>query len=543
MAMVSGGHLVARQLQREGVEVLFTLCGGHIMNIYDGCLEAGIRVIDTRHEQAAAFAADGWARLTGRPGVVAVTAGPGVTNATTAVATAMRAQSPLVIIGGQGPLGLAGRGSLQEMDTLALMRPITKWAVQVQETARLPELIHLAFRRALSGVPGPVYVEIPLDVLFGQAEESQAPLWEPSPDRAPLPAPAESVEAAAALLRAARRPAVLVGSQVRWSPDWPSLAEFAAAARVPVYASGMARGIPGAGHQRSRKAALAEADVILVAGTPLDFRLNYGQGFPAEAKLIQIDLDPGELGRNRTPAVGMAADPGTVFRQLLAAGCDPADPAARQEWLDRLAAEEERRLAKMQPGLASTASPVDPLRFAREVDQWLPPGATVIGDGGDIVATVANVLQPRRYPAGWLDPGPLGTLGCGPGFAMAAALARPGEPVVLILGDGAAGLDLMEFEAAVRQNNPFVAIVGNDGGWTQIRRTQVEMFGSERAVATGLGRARYDQVAAALGGHGEYVERPEELRPALDRALASGRPALVNVVLGTSDFRAGAISV
>lgn len=543
MGMVSGGHLVARQLHREGVKVVFTLCGGHVMGIYDGCLDLGIRVVDTRHEQAAAFAADAWGRLTGRPGVAIVTAGPGVTNAVTAVATALRAQSPMVVIGGQGPLAAAGRGSLQEMDTLSLMRPVTKWAVQVYETARLPEWIHLAFRRALAGVPGPVYVEIPLDVLMNLVEESQAPLWDPAPDRPAVLAPAAQVEAAAALLREARRPAVLVGSQIRWSPDWQALAEFARAARVPVYASGMARGLPGAGFQHSRKLALREADLVLVAGTPLDFRLQYGQSFAPDARLIQVDLDPAEPGRNRTPAVGVAADPGSFFRQLLDAGCAPRDPAAREAWLDRLREEEAERLRRMESGLTSGASPVDPLRLAREIDQWLPDRATVIGDGGDFVATAAYVIRPRRYPAGWLDPGPLGTLGCGLGFAMAAALARPGEPVVLLLGDGAAGLDLMELEAAVRQGLPFVAVVGNDAAWTQIRRTQVQLFGPERAVATALSRARYDQVAVALGGYGEYVDRPEEIRPALDRALASGRPAVVNVALGPSDFRAGAISV
>ncbi|MFO7173723.1 MAG: thiamine pyrophosphate-binding protein, partial [Bacillota bacterium] len=393
MGMVSGGHLVARQLHREGAKVVFTLCGGHVMGIYDGCLDLGIRVVDTRHEQAAAFAADAWGRLTGRPGVAIVTAGPGVTNAVTAVATALRAQSPMVVIGGQGPLAAAGRGSLQEMDTLSLMRPVTKWAVQVQETARLPEWIHLAFRRALAGVPGPVYVEIPLDVLMNLVEESQAPLWDPAPDRPAAPAPSAQVEAAAALLREARRPAVLVGSQIRWSPDWQALAEFAQAALVPVYASGLARGIPGAGFLHSRKLALREADLVLVAGTPLDFRLQYGHSIAPDARLIQVDLDPAEPGRNRTPAVGVAADPGTFFRQLLEAGCAPRDPAAREAWLDRLREEEAARLRRMEPGLTSGASPVDPLRLAREIDQWLPDRATVIGDGGDFVATAAYVIR------------------------------------------------------------------------------------------------------------------------------------------------------
>lgn len=543
MAKVHAGRLVAHALRRAGTEVLFTLCGGHIMSIYDGCLDEGIRVVDVRHEQAAVYAADAWGRLTGRVGAAAVTAGPGVCNAVTAIANAWRAQSPLVVFGGQGPLAVAGKGSLQEMDHLAMLRPITKWAVQVQETARLPETVALACRRALSGVPGPVYVEVPLDVIMGTGELPAAA--EPLPARPAVPADPARVEQAAALLRQADRPAVLVGSQVRWSPDSDAVGRLGAAAQAPVYVSGMARGLLPAGHpagfQRSRKAALAAADVVLLAGAPLDFRLNYGEAIPAGTALIQADLDPGELGRNREPAVGLAGDPGTVCAQLLAAGVAPA--AGRAGWLAQLRAAEDRAWEKMQAGLTSGAAPVDPLRLCAELDAWLGDDATVIGDGGDFVATAANVLRPRRYPAGWLDPGPLGTLGVGPGFALAARLARPSGQVLLLLGDGAAGLDLMEFEAAVRQGIPFVAVCGNDAGWTQIRRLQVQMYGEARAVATALDFTRYDQAVAAVGGHGEWVQRPEDLRPALDRALASGRPALVNVQMGRSDFRAGAISV
>lgn len=563
MAGVHGGRHVASALRRAGTDVLFTLCGGHIMHIYDGCLDEGIRVVDVRHEQAAVYAADAWARLTGRPGVAAVTAGPGVCNAVTAIANAFRAQSPVVTIGGQGPLEAQGRGSLQEMDHLGIVRPITKWATQVAETGRLFEVVGLACRRAQSGVPGPVYVEVPLDVMMGFAEMP----WAASPQHGaampdfaaapypPGPLPGRPsvqgdpalVEQAAALLRKAKRPALLVGSQIRWSPDHGAVDRFARAAQAPVFQSGMGRGVLPWDHpftfQRSRKQALRGADVVIVAGTPLDFRLNYGRAIRPEAAMIQIDLDASELGRNREPAVGIAGDVGPVLDQIVACGASPADPEARAAWLEDLRAAERTALEEMQPSLRSDASPLDPLRLCAELDAWLGEGATVIGDGGDFVATAANVIRPRRYPAGWLDPGPLGTLGVGPGFALAARLARPEGQVLLILGDGAAGLDLMEFEAAVRQGIPFVAVVGNDAAWTQIRRLQVQLFGEERAVASRLDYARYDRVVAALGGHGEYVERPEELRPALDRAQASGLPALVNVRMGTSDFRAGAISV
>lgn len=541
---VHGGRHIASALRRAGAEVLFTLCGGHIMYIYDGCLDEGIRVVDVRHEQAAVFAADAWARLTGRPGVAAVTSGPGVCNSVTAIANAWRAQSPVVVIGGQGPLSTQGQGSLQEMDHLSLLRPITKWAVQVMETSRLSEVVALACRRAASGVPGPVYVEVPLDVMMGSAELRPG---EPLPSRSAIPGDPDSAETATRLLREAERPALLVGSQVRWSPDPGAVARFAEAAQVPTYASGMARGVLPWNHPlacvHSRKQALKEADVVLIAGTPLDFRLNYGQAINASAALIQVDLDPPELGRNREPAVGIAGDAGVVLDQITQCGTAPSDPDARARWLDALRAVEREARSAMGAGLGSDASPVDPLRLCAEVDQWLRDGATVIGDGGDFVATASYVVRPRRYPAGWMDPGPLGTLGIGPGFALAARLARLDGQVLLLLGDGAAGLDLMEFEAAARQGIPFVAVVGNDAAWTQIRRLQVQVFGEERAVASALGRARYDRVVAELGGYGEYVRRPEELRPALDRAFESELPALVNVEMGASTFRAGAVSV
>lgn len=545
MTNAHGGRHVARGLRRAGVDVLFTLCGGHIMHVYDGCLDEGIRVVDVRHEQAAVYAADAWARITGHPGAAAVTAGPGVCNAVTAIANAWRAQSPLVVIGGQGPLEAQGRGSLQEMEHLSILQAITKWATRVGETARVAEVVALACRRALAGVPGPAYVEIPLDVMMGFAE-----LPDPAP---PLAARAASqgdpalAEAAAALVRNARRPVALIGSQIRWSPDPDAADRFARAAQVPIYQSGMGRGVLSWNHpmafQRSRRRALRQADVVVIAGTPLDFRLDYGRAISADAALIQIDLDPAELGRNRDPVVAIAADIGPVLDQMTAHGLGAADAESRVAWLEDLRDAERDARVGMSAGLGSDAEPVDPLRLCAELDAWLEDDATIIGDGGDFVATAANVIRPRRYPAGWLDPGPLGTLGIGPGFALAARLARPQGQVLLLLGDGAAGLDLLEFEAAVRQGIPFVAVVGNDAAWTQIRRLQVQLFSEQRAVATRLDHTRYDRVVVALGGYGEYVERPGDLRPALDRALASGLPALVNVRMGSSEFRAGAISV
>ncbi|HWI66543.1 MAG TPA: thiamine pyrophosphate-binding protein, partial [Symbiobacteriaceae bacterium] len=302
MSFNHAGKLVARALKNEGTEVVFTLCGGHVMSIYDGCLDEGIRVVDVRHEATAAFAADGWSRLTGRPGVAIVTAGPGVTNAVTGVANAWRAQSPMVILGGQGPHGLAGKGALQEMDGLSLMKPITKWQAQVTDPKRIPELVATAFRQAASGVPGPVYLEVPVDLLFENIDPAEVTFPRPYAGRPAMPGDPARVAEAAALLRAAERPAVLLGSQVRWSPGgWDALGSLAESLGAPVYVSGMARGALSSRWSRSRKAALAEADLVIVCGTPLDFRLSYGQSptWNETCKLVHIDLDPAEPGRNR----------------------------------------------------------------------------------------------------------------------------------------------------------------------------------------------------------------------------------------------------
>lgn len=581
-----GARRVARALAEQGVTHLFTLCGGHIQAIYDGCLDHGIRVVDFRHEQSAAFAADAWGRLTGRAGVAAVTAGPGITNAVTALATARRAQSPMVVLAGQAPLALAGQGALQEMDALAVVRPVCKAAWRVWDPADIPAAVDLAFAVAEAAPPGPVVVELPLDVLYGTAAPLPRPAapdadpwragWPSEP--APLPPPdAAAVRRAAELLAESRRPLVFAGSQLRWAaaPERVSadVARLAERLLAPVYANGLARGILPPAHPHafaaSRKKALMEADAVVLLGAPLDFRLGYGRA-PAwneGAALVRADMDAHELARNRTPQVGAACDPAVFLRALLeelevfvsvvrgrtgrlgpgagaAAAASEEVVAARLAWLEDLREEERRRAARMAAGLASEASPVHPLRFAAEIERALPDGAIVVGDGGDIVATVANVVRPRRWPGGWLDPGPLGTLGVGAGYAMAARLAEPDAPVLAVFGDGAFGFSAMELEAAARQDVPFVAVIGNDGAWTQIRREQVQIHGADRAVATSLSPdARHDRLAEALGGQGWRVERPEELAPALDAAFSCGRPAVVDVRLGASDFRDGAISV
>jgi len=548
MTMVHGGRLVAQALKRHGTTYLFTLCGGHIQAIYDGCIDEGIRVIDVRHEQTAGHAADGYARATGRPGVCAVTAGPGVTDVVTAVANAQRAQIPLVCIGGAGPKLLCDMGSLQDMDHVTLMRPITKWSVQVPETRRIPEYVDAAFRIAQANVPGPVFLEMPLDLLMNFGDDADLPATAPM-ETPPRPgADPRTIAQAAALFRGAARPCFLVGTQVRWSPARERLAKVLGELGAPVFVNGMARGALPQDHpllfSRSRRFALGQADVVFVLGTPFDFRVDYGRTptWGEGVKIVQIDLDGAELGRNRRIDVGVHADSGVFLEQLAA---ELQKGGARPDfagWTAQVRADEDKRRAKMATEIASDESPPNPLRVCSELGKRLGPEDVVIGDGGDFVATAAYVLR-MQWPQLWMDPGPLGTLGVGPGYAMAAKLARPHANVVIVYGDGSFGLHAMEFEAMARQGIPVIAVIGNDAGWTQIRRGQVDIYGEARAIATALDYTRYEKVVEACGGRGFWVERVEELGPALDEAFACGKPACVNVKIARSDFRKGAISV
>ena len=549
MSEIHGGRIVARALKAEGVPYVFTLCGGHVMPIYDGCIDEGIRVVDVRHEQTAAHAADGWARVTGRPGVAIVTAGPGLTDAVTGVASAHRANIPMLIFGGQGPRPFADMGSLQDMNHVELMRPITKWSVSVPEGRRLAEYVSMAFRIATTGLPGPVYLEMPIDQLFNTYDPERLTFPTKYRTDAGTAGDPEYIERAFDLLRTAQRPVALVGSQLRWSKRREAYPAFAQTFGMPIYVNGLGRGsLPPDNpyfFSQTRKDALKQADVVLIFGTPLDFRLGYGREshFSPTAAIIQVDLDGAEIGRNRPIDIGIVGDTGIVMQQLSAlAGTHGFSATMVKPWLDEMRSRERQKWERMQAEMTSEAVPINPLRACKEIADALGKDAIVIGDGGDFVATAASVV--RIYEQGhWLDPGPLGTLGVGPGYAMAAKLAKPSNPVVIVYGDGSFGLHGMEFEAMVRQKINVVGVIGNDAAWQQIRRGQVQLYGEERAVATALSFAHYERVVEALGGHGEYVERPEQIRPALERALGAGKPALVNIKLGSSDFRKDAISI
>jgi len=547
--MMHGGRVVARALKRENVSHVFTLCGGHVMSIYDGCLDEGIAVIDVRHEQSAAHAADGWARVTGQPGVAIVTAGPGLTDAVTGVATAWRANIPMVCIGGQAPRAFQDMGGLQDMAHVDLMRPITKWSVAVPSSKRLGEYIATAFRVATTNVPGPVFLEMPLDFLFDMVEERDISEWDRSRTEAGVGADPRYVEKAFELLRGAQRPVCLVGSQLFWSKRRDAYPEFVKTFGMPTYVNGQARGSldPDDPHWflQTRKDALKKADVVLIYGTPLDFRIGYGRerSINPEAKLIQVDLDGRELGRNRPCDVGIIGDTGMVMEGLTALAKDAKfSTDLSKPWLSELRGIEKSKWEGLSAQLTSDEAPCNPLRVCAEVDRFLTKDTIVIGDGGDFVGSAANVLRPRGF-GHWLDAGPLGTLGAGPGYAMAAKLASPKSDVIIMYGDGAFGLNMMEFEACIRQKINIVGIIGNDAAWTQILRGQVQIYGPDRTPACKLAPTRYDLMIEAMGGHGEWVETPGELRPAIQRALTCGKPAVVNVRIGASDFRKDAISV
>lgn len=542
MASVSGGLLVAKALKAEGINVIFSLCGGHIDPIYDGCLAEGIRIVDTRHEQAAAHAADAYARLTRGVGVAVVTAGPGVTDAVTGVANAFYGHSPLVLIGGAAPLELAHKGALQEMEQVDLFRPITKWSTYIHDTRRIPDLLATAFRVALNGRPGPVFVEIPFDILFNRVEDYTVRLPDRYRARARIHGDPDFVAQAARLLAEARRPVVLAGTAVYWDEAQDELRALAEWLHLPVYANGMGRGTLPFDHpnslQLTRSQALAQADLVLNLGTALDFRLNYGQSFP-QAKLIHVDKEGTELGRNRAVDVGIVGDTQAVLSQLLNE-LDRRGPAPDfGEWLAKLRQAEDGRKQQQAQLEQLDSVPINHFRMAKEIDALVDDDTILIGDGGDIVATCAKVVTVRK-PGQWLDPGPMGCLGIGAPFALAAKLLHPEAKVLVINGDGAFGLNGFEMDTALRHHLPIVSIVGNDQGWGQIRGPQRQLYGRE--VATSLGKTRYDRVVEALGGYGELVERPEDIRPALERAFASGVPACVNVMLdpdGLASVQAG----
>jgi acetolactate synthase I/II/III large subunit len=526
---VQGGRLVAQALLAEGLDAVFTLCGGHVMPIYEGCRLEGVRVIDVRHEQAAAHAAEAWGRIRRACGVAVVTAGPGVTGVITAVANSFSAQTPLVVIGGARPLVQADQGALQELDQLALFKPITKSAAVCAQAERIPDYVAAAFRNALAQPRGPVYLELPMDVLFAETS-AQGPAG-PSRSEVRIFGDPREIMKAADLLTNAERPAVVAGSGIWWDGAWKQLRTFAENGQLPVFLNGSGRGALPPQHelffQHARRLALDSADVVCVVGTPLDFRLSFGR-FPAETKLVHIHADPTVIGRNRRADAGIVGDCAAVLGIL--ADAVKASRRPREPWFEQLRDAEAAWWEGHRAEIESDASPIHHYRLGAELDKVLDPGTIVLGDGGDVVAAVSRVLRIHR-PGHWLDPGPFGCLGVGPPYALGVKVARPDKDVVVVAGDGAFGLNGFELETMTRLGLPAVFVIGNDAAWGEIRIPQIGLYGEDAEVATQLAPTPYERLTEAFGGHPEHVERPDEIAPAVERALASGVPAIVNVML------------
>ncbi len=589
---MDGGLLVAKTLASQGVTTLFTLCGGHIAPILIGCKNVGIRVVDTRHEVNAVFAADAVARLTGIPGVAAVTAGPGVTNTITAVKNAQMAQSPLILLGGATATVLKGRGSLQDIDQMALIKPHVKWAVSIKRVRNIPDVLREAFRVALSGVPGPVFVELPIDTLFPQAIirewygiksgdtgakslpqkiQQQAIQWylkrhldamfdqadaaqnltdkqSDEPVRGEFKQiPRSGAEQVAAILRRAERPVMVIGSQTMLNARKAhELALAVDKLGIPVYLSGMARGLLGTESafqmRHKRKEALREADVVILAGVPCDFRLDYGNHISRRAKLVSVNRSEEDLTKNRTPDVALLGDPMEFLLALAdATHLDQSTLSTHHSTLRNRDAVRNDDIARQ--AAETMGEYLNPLHLCRELDKHLADNSVIVADGGDFVATASYIVRPRT-PLAWYDPGVFGTLGVGAGFALGVKAIKPDAEVWIFYGDGSAGYSIAEFDSFARHGMGVIAVVGNDAGWTQIARDQITLLGDD--VGTVLARTNYHDVARGFGGEGAVVQRADELGSVIAQAKRSareGKPFLINALIGKTEFRKGSLSM
>jgi acetolactate synthase-1/2/3 large subunit len=529
-AQLHGGRLIARILRAQGVSKLFTLSGGHLFSIYDGCRAEGIDIVDVRHEQTAGFAAEGWAKVTRTLGVCALTAGPGVTNGMSAIASASENHSPVLVLGGRAPAFRWGQGSLQEMDHVPFVSPLVKYAATPGSTAEIPTKVSEAMRAAVTPHSGPAFVDFPLDHVFMEADAPMAIDPLPEPWREPA-ADSRELDRVAALLRGAQRPVIMAGTGLYWGRGEEALLQLAERLRIPVFLNGLGRGCVPADHElffsRARSGGLGDADVALVIGVPLDFRLGFGAAFHADAEVVAIDVARPERRSPRALAAELyGALPATL--EQLAAAAGGAQASMRQEWIAALRKIEDEKRAAEAEDLADNRSPLHPMRVYGELAQMLDRDAIVIGDGGDFVSFAGRVVDSYR-PGCWLDPGPFGCLGSGPGYALAAKLAHPDRQVLLLLGDGAFGFSGMEFDTLARHGVNVVGVIGNNGIWALEKHPMEFLYGYSVAADLRPG-TRYDQVVEALGGHGELVSEPGELRPALERAFTAGRPAVVNVL-------------
>jgi acetolactate synthase-1/2/3 large subunit len=523
-----GGDLALAALRAYGVTEMFTLSGGHVFPLYDAAHKSGFRIVDVRHEQSAVFAAEAVAKLQRRPGLAVLTAGPGVTNGISGMTSAYFNASPVLVLGGRAPSFRWGSGSLQEIDHVPLVAPVTKHAATVGSTDDIPGAIAEALTAALTPHRGPAFLDLPLEVVFS-AGDAAAPT---APDIAVLVPDPDDVTRAAALLAGARQPVIIAGSDV-WAGDAvDALRQAAEALQVPVFTNGMGRGALPPGHPlafaKARRVAIGQADVVAVIGTPLDFRLGFGDF--GDATVVHVVDAPSQRAAHVTPAVSPAGD----LRLILSGIAEhPGDRVDHTDWVATIRLAEDAAAARDAEAMAADSDPIRPARVYGQLRRVLDPDAITIGDGGDFVSYAGRYLEPSR-PGTWLDPGPYGCLGTGMGYAMGARVTYPDRQVCVLMGDGAAGFSLMDAESLVRQELPVVIVVGNNGIWGLEKHPMHAMYGYDVAADLQPG-LRYDDVVKALGGAGETVTRPGDLGPALGRAFASGVPYLVNVLTDPAD--------
>ena len=530
--MTCGGDLFVTALKREGVKHIFTLSGGHIAPIYNACCDQGIEIIDVRHEQVAAHAADGWARVTGEPGVAVVTAGPGVTDAVSGVAEAFMAGSPMITFGGRAPLKKFDMGPLQDLDQVSIMEPITKWAKPIYEAKRIPDYVSMAFRKAKSGTPGPVYLECPIDILIQKVDDRQIVFPENYYAGQDSQGNPTLVKNAVELLMAAERPIIIGGDGLFWAKGDKALRDFVELTEIPVRTIGFARGAAPEDHPLAfTQASMAEADVVLTLGVKLDGSMGYGHPpvFGSTAKFIQVSIDGDLIGYNRGADIGILGSPKSVLEQMIVEARAAHAKTNRSAWCGRIRSLNEAAEAKSAGAYNADSLPVHPARLAREVVEFLDKDALVARDGADCTYWFMPKVKARAMGR-MLTSTAFGCLGAGTGFALAAKLANRDKQVFLYYGDGTFGLNGMEFDTFARHNLPILSVISNDSAWGMVKHMHRMWYGEDRLAGTTLqpGR-RYDKVVEALGGYGEYITRIEDIKPALGRAAASGLPACINV--------------
>ena len=577
--IMNGGEIIAKVLQKQGVKFLFTLCGGHVSPIFVAAHKIGIRVIDTRHEVNAVFAADAVSRLSGVPGVAVVTAGPGLTNTVTAVKNAALAQSPLILLGGGAATILKGRGSLQDIDQLSIMKAVCKYSTTISKVKEIVPTIEKAFAIAQEGVPGPVYIECPIDTLFGEelvrswygaksAEEPPKNFQErivqwyinnhaknlfAGKENVDFNLPAQKIsypkhsaaqmDKAISKIKAATKPVMLIGSGAMMNPKKANnLANAVSKLGIPVYLSGMGRGLLGKENdlqmRHHRKDCIKESDLIILAGVPNDFRLDYGNHIGGR-KFISINRSKEDLTKNKTPTLAIHADPQDFIIAL-----SEKMQGNYSSWLESLRARDAKREANInEQANAEVNRGINPIKLFRNLEPELEENTILIADGGDFVATSAYTLRPWK-PLSWLDPGVFGTLGVGAGFALGAKLVFPEKDVWIIYGDGSAGYSLMEYDTFVRHNLPVISVIGNDACWSQIARDQVEFLQSDCAMNLAL--SDYQNIGKAFGAEGVRVENLDQFNAAVVEAKTlsrKGTPYIINAIIGKTDFRKGSISM